>query len=72
MSHFLFEIGFKPIYSRSFSKGEIPAYRSVEWQAKALCGEVMIPYEESQGLKKSEIIEKYNVSEAFAKYRLKL
>ena len=25
---------------------KIPAYKSAEWQAKALCGELMIPYDE--------------------------
>ena len=69
---FLFEIGFTPIYARSLEKGEIPAYRSVEWQAKALCAEVMIPYEESMGMKPKQLIEKYHVSKAFAAKRRKL
>lgn len=69
---FLFEIGFTPVYARSFSDGEIPAYCSVEWQAKALCGEVMIPYEESKGMKPKAIVEKYNVSQAFATKRRRL
>lgn len=69
---FLFEIGFTPVYTRSLAKGEIPAYRSVEWQAKALCAEVMIPYEESRGMKPKAIVEKYKVSQAFATNRRKL
>lgn len=69
---FLFEIGFTPIYNRTFEDGELPAYRSVEWQAKALCAEVMIPFNESQGMKPSAIVEKYHVSQAFAKNRRKL
>ena len=68
---FMFNIGFTPIYARSFEEGEIPAYRSVEWQAKALCGEVMIPYEESRGMGLVQIQETYQVSEAFAIYRRK-
>lgn len=68
---FLFRIGYTPIYARSFEEGELPAYRSVEWQAKALCGEVMIPYEESRGMKIKDIQQTYQVSEAFAKYRRK-
>ena len=68
---FLFAIGYTPIYGRSFEGGVTPAYRSVEWQAKALCGEVMIPYEESQGLEVLEITEKYGVSKAFAEFRRK-
>ena len=68
---FLFEIGFTPIYGRSFREGALTPYRSVEWQAKALCGELMIPYDESCGMKKSAIQEYYHVSEAFARYRCK-
>ncbi len=69
---FLFEIGYTPLYNRSFEDKEIPAYCSVEWQAKALCAEVMIPYNESKGMKPKEIVEKYYVSQAFAKNRRKL
>ena len=69
---FLFKIGFVPMFERCFKEKELPAYCSIEWQAKALCGEVMIPFEESQNLTSDEIIEKYNVSKGFAKIRLKL
>lgn len=69
---FLFSIGFTPLFERSFADGEIPAYCSVEWQAKALCGEVMIPYEESEGLTKQQIVEIYQVSKAFAQMRKKI
>jgi hypothetical protein len=41
---FLYKIGFTPIFNRQFSNNKIPAYCSVEWQTKALCGEVMMPY----------------------------
>ncbi len=68
---FLFTIGYTPIVNRSFEEGELPAYCSVEWQAKALCGEVMIPFEESRGMTKTEIVETYHVSKAFASYRCK-
>lgn len=68
---FLFYIGFTPIYARSFEEGTIPAYRSVEWQAKALCGEVMIPFDESRGMTAKELQQTYQVSESFAKYRIK-
>lgn len=69
---FLFEIGFTPIYARSFSDGEVPAYCSVEWQAKALCAEVMLPYVETCGMKPKELMETYHVSKAFATNRRKL
>ena len=68
---FLFYIGFTPIYARTFEDGELPPYRSVEWQAKALCGEVMIPYEESRGMNAKDISKIYQVSDAFARVRCK-
>lgn len=69
---FLFRIGFTPIFERSFENNELPAYCSVEWQAKALCAEVMIPYDESKGMNVSSIQNTYHVSKAFAKNRKKL
>ena len=69
---FLFRIGFTPIFERSFENNELPAYCSVEWQAKALCAEVMIPYEESKGMSITSIENTYHVSKAFAKNRKKL
>lgn len=67
----LFYIGFTPISNMAIDKNNnIPAYRSVEWQAKALCGEVMIPYEATMGMKAKEIAKQYNVTKASAKYRV--
>lgn len=39
--------------------------------AKALCGEVTIPYDATKGMKAKEIVTKYHVTEASAKYRRK-
>lgn len=69
---FLFKIGFMPIYERSFDNNSLEAYCNVEWQAKALCAEVMIPYEESMGKTKEKIIDDYQVSKVFAAKRLQL
>ena len=66
---FLFKIGFAPVFERSFENGELPRYCSVEWQAKALAGEVMIPYEESKGLSVKELKRRYGVSKGFAETR---
>lgn len=66
---FLCYIGFTPIMNRSFENGELPAYCSVEWQAKALCGEVMIPFDESHNMTEQEIVDTYHVSKAFAHVR---
>ncbi len=69
---FLFRIGFTPIFERSFENNELPAYCSVEWQAKALCAEVMIPYDETKGMSITSIENTYHVSKAFARNRKKL
>lgn len=67
---FLYKIGYRPILGRNILLNtSIPCYRSVEWQTKALAGEVMIPYDESAGLSTIEIVEKYDVSMSFAIYR---
>ncbi len=69
---FLYTLGYTPIMQRSFENGEIVNYRSSEWQAKALCGEVMIPYEETVLLSASVIATEYGVSPAQARYRIRL
>ncbi len=66
---FLYNIGFTPIMTRAFKNNTIPAYCSVEWQTMALCSEVMLPYEETQGLSITELINKYEVSWSFANKR---
>ena len=68
---FLFKIGFTPVYERSFADNTIPAYCSVEWQAKALCAEVMIPYQETIGMNVQDIYTTYHCSKAFAENRVK-
>lgn len=69
---FLFYAGFTPLFERSFKNNELPAYCSVEWQAKALCAEVMIPYDESIGMNALAIEHTYHVSKAFANHRIRL
>lgn len=46
------------------------AYLSMEWQAKALCGEVMIPYERCKNYDLREIVTKTNSSYDQARYFL--
>lgn len=69
---FMFALGYTPIIERSFNNCELKAYESVEWQAKALCGEFMIPYEYSKNMSMLEIMEKYGVSASQANYRISL
>lgn len=68
---FLYKIGYTPIIERSFDNNKIVPYRSVEWQTKALCGEVMMPYEATRYMSVKEIEEVYSVSKGFASYRKK-
>lgn len=68
----LFNIGYTPVLERSFANNKLPAYESVEWQAKALCGEVMIPFEESRGMDVKTLIHTYGVSKGFAETRISI
>lgn len=66
----LHTIGYKPVLECSFENNKLRAYESVEWQAKALCGEVMIPFEESRGMNVKTLINTYGVSKGFAEKRI--
>ncbi len=66
---FLYKIGYTPIMERSFENGTITATCSSEWQAKALCGEVMMPYEETEPMGYRYIAKEYGVSNGSAYYR---
>lgn len=82
ISHFIliYVIGIKPrmlhAYNGAFYPREIPPntprWKSTEWQAMALCGELMIPYDACKTMDVDTIIEKTNSSrsqaEFFAKY----
>lgn len=62
--YFLIEIfGYYPIFNCSISEErKVPKYRTMEWQAKALCGEVMIVYDECKNMPILEIMKKTNSS----------
>ncbi len=66
---FLDKIGIKPIYNRCVKSSEILPYESLEWQVKALTGEIMMPYEATKGMSVEQIMRVYGVSEAAAFYR---
>lgn len=68
---FLYKFGYTPISEKLFKNNEIPPARSAEWQAKALCGEIMMPYFATQGMSEEEIVKKYKVSRDSARQRLK-
>lgn len=65
MSHYILieEYGFKPLTARSY--GNIVVHYkpcSMEWQAKALAGEIMMPYETTNGMTVYEISKSCGVS----------
>lgn len=71
--HFiLFMLGYTPHFDRVYNNFELRNYESIEWQAKALAGEVLIPYENTIGLTEKEIMKKCKVSSDAAKKRVSL
>ncbi|MDY4787829.1 MAG: hypothetical protein SO253_00760 [Bacilli bacterium] len=66
---FVDKLGFKPIFSREVTK-DTPAYKRLEWIVMAIAGEIMMPYEETQGLTIKELMKKYHVSKSAAEKRL--
>lgn len=70
MAHvFLYKMGFTLIFNRQFKNREIKPYESMEWQAKALAGEIMMPYEDTANMSVKDIMNIYGVSKGFAKTR---
>ena len=62
-------LGFTPILDRAFKNKELKPFESMEWQAKALCGEIMMPYEETEGLSVKQIQHLCQVSRESAELR---
>ncbi len=66
---FLCIIGFTPILDCSFGNRDLKPFESMEWQAKALCGEILMPYKATENLSIEEIMRKCKVSNDSAKLR---
>ncbi len=58
------------ILAKTVSNRPGKVYMSMEWQTKALCGEVMIPYEKCKKYSLREIVKKTNSSYDQARYFL--
>lgn len=58
-------------YARSFKDKELPRYKSMEWQAMALCGEIMIPYERCKDYSFKQIVSRTDSSDEQTKYFLR-
>jgi len=66
-------LGFLPILERMFNNNEIvPVFTSVEWQAKALTGEILIPHQVTKGLSRKKIKFLCQVSDSLIDFYLNL
>lgn len=70
--YILFMLGYTPHFDRVYKNFELKNYESIEWQAKALAGEVLILFENTIGLSKKQIMKKCKVSEEAANKRVSL
>lgn len=81
ISHFIliYVVGVKPkmvysytgaVYPREITKNT-PRWKSTEWQAMALCGELMIPYEACKSMDLDTIVAKTNSSRSQAEFFIK-
>jgi len=68
----LFLLGFTPYLDRTYKNVELPGYESIEWQAKALAGEILVPYEETMGMSAEQIQKLCKVSKDCAEKRVSL
>lgn len=59
------------VYARSLKDKELPRYKSMEWQALALCGEIMIPYEKCKNYTFKQIVSRTNSSNEQTNYFLR-
>lgn len=63
LSHaFLCMLGYAPICERNFKNYQLMPCESMEWQAKALAGEILIDYELTKGMNTIDIVDKCGVS----------
>ena len=63
LSHaFMCMFGFTPVCDRSFKNRELNPCESMEWQAKALAGEILMENELTKGMSAEELINKCGVS----------
>lgn len=65
-------LGFTPVFERTFENNELKPWISMEWQAKALAGEILIPYENTKGMSSKMIRFLCQVSKDCADKRTRL
>ena len=70
ISHYILLVICGVKFERNFDNSKVIAYQDPEWQAKALAGEIMCPYDIIKHLSADEIARKCGVSLSAAKYNL--
>lgn len=68
----LFMLDFLPHIDVAYGNRDLKPYESVEWQAKALAGEILIPYEATKGMDYKSIKNRCKVSKDAALNRIRL
>jgi len=63
-------LGFTPILDKIIKEEELKPYESMEWQAKALCGEILVPYDKIDGLSINQVTNYCKVSKKCASYAI--
>ncbi len=58
------------VFFRKIENHKVPLYKSMEWQAKALCGELMIPFDKCKNYTFEQIVSETKSSDLQAKYFL--
>ena len=66
----IYENGNGLVFTRSVKNNELPRYKSMEWQAMALCGEIMIPYEKCRNCTFKQIVYRTASSDKQTRYFL--
>lgn len=68
----LFMLGYVPYFGRAYKNYELEPFESIEWQAKALAGEILIPYYSTKHLDLNQLINKCKISEEAAQNAIKI
>ena len=68
----LFMLGFLPHFDVAYGNKDLKPYESIEWQAKALAGEILIPYEATKEMDYKTIKKRCKVSRDAALNRVRL
>lgn len=70
IAHYILIVVYGVKFARNFGGKDIRAYKSPEWQAKALAGEIMCPHNIIKSLSVEKVAKKCGVSISAAKYNL--